>query len=225
MKQRTICFCDYGLKDNVAQLVAFQRVGGAADAPSQTSSEGSAGSLSGHKRRQADSGPSSRGASGPTHLRFDDSDSDSCGGGDAASRGARFAKRRGVVPSAAAAAALEACSIRDAVSSQPSSPAAGAGPAAGAAAAAAAAGRSPSGSRWMGIEVEEATELADGDAEAAVVQQHLPSLVVANIHVLFNPRRGDMKMGQVTGASCQLNVWSYAGAQSGACVDVAAPHG
>ncbi|KAL4425811.1 hypothetical protein ABPG75_009827 [Micractinium tetrahymenae] len=196
VKQRTICFRDYGLKDNVAQLVAFQPLtGGAAAAHSQTSSEGSASSLLGQKRRQAELGASSRaGAGAPTHLRFSDSSSESEGEGDGALQRAPSAKRRGFVPSAAAAAALEACSIQDAVPGRPSSSVAAA-----AAAVAAAAGRSQSGSEWMGIEVEEATQPADEDAEAAAaaVRPCLPSLVVANIHVLFNPKRGDMKMGQV----------------------------
>ena len=37
-------------------------------------------------------------------------------------------------------------------------------------------------------------ELGDGDCGQA-----LPTLAVANIHVLFNPRRGDIKLAQVGG--------------------------
>lgn len=193
--------------------MAFQRLSDAADASNPSSSEGSAGSLSGHKRRQADLEPSSRSTSVPIHLRFTDSDSESEDDGDGVSRRAQIAKRRGVVPRAAAAMALEACSIQDVVPIQPSR--AGAAPGRGGGGeAAAAAGRRNSSSVWMGIEVQAATQPAEEDADVApaVQQPRLPSLVVANIHVLFNPRRGDMKMGQVrvvTGISFVLHPRSY----------------
>lgn len=210
MKERIIRFRDLGLKDNVAQLVAFQRrsgagAGGPADGgdgtSSQTSSEGSAGSLAGQKRRQVEQGSSPAAAAASAseastggqgqHLRFESSDSEAEAAVQA--RGGS-AKRRAASESGVAAplAALEAVTIEDAVAAAgPGSPT----------------GHRPGGRRqWVAGDaaVEEATQAADADAAAAAQgqQQRLPSLVVSNIHVLFNPRRGDLKMGQVCWA-CQ----------------------
>ena len=166
-----------GLKDNVAQLVVFQRRGAGGskgEAGSRTSSEGSAGSLSGQKRRQGEEvAPRSR------HLRFDSS-------GEEEGGPPGLAKRHSAdQPSAAAAAAaVQAVSIEDAVVGMEHD--------ASASSLDAAAGGS------AGQAVEAATEPADA-AEAAgdVQQQRLPELLVANIHVLFSPKRGDLKLGQV----------------------------
>lgn len=152
----------------MAQLLAFQRRtgsgGGDVEGSSRTSSEGSASSLSGRKRRSVEEvTPRSR------HLRFDSSDDEGASGSGGSSR-----RRPGSRPSAAAAtAALQAVSIEDAVAA--TEPAAAPYPS-----------------------VEDATEpvvaAAAGDAAAA---PRLPTLVVSNIHVLFNPKRGDLKLGQV----------------------------
>ena len=186
VQQRTIEFKNLQMKDNVAQLVAFEqrsssrgsREGGAGGPDSsQTSSEGSAGSSrSGQKRRAAEA--AGAGSSAPTrHLRFDSS-SESEGEGASAPR-VGGGKRRGGLPggaaaAAAAAAALQSATMEDAVAA---------------------------GSGSRGPRVEDATERAESDMELEsddeAAARQLPALLVANIHVLFNPRRGDLKMGQV----------------------------
>ena len=153
----------------MAQLLAFQQRtgsgGGDVEGSSRTSSEGSASSLSGRKRRSVEEvTPRSR------HLRFDSSDDEGVTGSGGASRRRPGSRSR----AAATTAALQAVSIEDAV-------------------AAAEPGADPYPS------VEDATEpvvaaAAAGDAAAA---PRLPTLVVSNIHVLFNPKRGDLKLGQV----------------------------
>jgi len=164
-----------GLKDNVAQLVAFERRrSSGSDANSQTSSEGSLGSLSGQKRRQVQQQSlAASQAGGSRHLRFDSSESE----GEGCSRAGSFAKRRTVVPDAAAAAALEAFSIEDAAVQPGLTEDAVGLPDGG--------GNGMSGH----LVVEDATEPADADQETAAAQgagsrrQRLPPLVVANIHV------------------------------------------
>lgn len=206
VKQRFIHFNQLGLKDNVAQLIAFQRrsgggssssgpagtgsASGSAASSRASSEEGSAGSLAGQKRRSGAEEVAPR----RRHVRFDSSDDEGTSGGGGGGDGAD-----------AAAAALQAVAIEDAVAGMDRG----------------SLRSSPSAAR-----VEDATEpVAAAEAEAAGAPR-LPALVVSNIHVLFNPRRGDLKMGQVGGwgqpGAWVWGAWGADGAggvgQHGACL-------
>lgn len=191
VKQRFIHFNQLGLKDNVAQLIAFQRrsgggssssgpagtgsASGSAASSRASSEEGSAGSLAGQKRRSGAEEVAPR----RRHVRFDSSDDEGTSGGGGGGDGAD-----------AAAAALQAVAIEDAVAGMDRG----------------SLRSSPSAAR-----VEDATEpVAAAEAEAAGAPR-LPALVVSNIHVLFNPRRGDLKMGQVGGGSLALGFGGLGG--------------
>ena len=179
VKQRMIKFNQLGLKDNVAQLVVFQRRGskGGGAAGSCCSSEASGSSLSGQKRRQDDEvAPRAR------HMRFDSGSEGEEGGSLGAARRRSGNQPRGAAV-AEAAAAVEAITVEDVVD--------GVGHDASASSLGAVEGSSTQ-------RIEGATEPVDA-AEAADSGEppRLPELLVANIHVLFSPKRGDLKLGQV----------------------------
>lgn len=190
MKQRIIKFNQLGLKDNVAQLVVFQRrssksAGGGGG--SCSSSEASGSSLSGQKRRQDEEvAPRAR------HTRFDSGSEGEDGTSPGTARRRSSERPRGA-GAAEAAAAVEAFTVEDVVVGMDHD----------------ASTSLQDAAEGSGVQrVEGATEPVDA-AEAAGSGEApgLPELLVANIHVLFSPKRGDLKLGQVcvgTGASSWL---------------------
>lgn len=182
MKQRIIKFNQLGLKDNVAQLVVFQRrssKGGTAGGggSSCTSSEASGSSLSGQKRRQEEEvAPRAR------HLRFDSGSEGEEGNLPGAAARRSSDQPRGAAAAAAAASAVEAVTVEDVVGMDHDASCSSLDAAAGGGA----------------QRIEGATEPVDAAKAAGSGEApQLPELLVANIHVLFSPKRGDLKLGQV----------------------------
>lgn len=181
MKQRIIKFNQLGLKDNVAQLVVFQRRSikgsGGGGGGSCSSSEASGSSLSGQKRRQDEEvAPRAR------HTRFDSGSEGEDGTSPGTARRRSSDRPRGA-GAAEAAAVVEVVTVEDVAVGMDHD----------------ASASSLDAAEGSGVQrIEGATEPVDA-AEAAGSGEapSLPELLVANIHVLFSPKRGDLKLGQV----------------------------
>eukprot|EP00887_Chlorella_sp_A99_P001011 scaffold5.g1011.t1 len=178
LKQQAIKFSRLGMKDNVAQLLVLRRMEGGqqeSGGGTSSSSSGSEGSLSGQKR--------SRGSS-PQHLRFaDEGEESSVSMGEVEVAVVRTAPGGGVAQGQAKAET----EAEDAIPMQAEGPAA-----------VGAAARRRGGQRARCGAAEERSDAEAGGGAGwrqARAQQQL--VVVANIHVLFNPKRGDIKLGQV----------------------------
>lgn len=186
-------FKDHGMKDNVAQLLAFEPC---TNSGGHGSNRSASTASSAHASHPGSSSPSGRSGRQPAslaklnrHLRFDSGSEGEGEDGSAATAGAGSSTHSSTSATGPAAAAP---------STDPASLSLNEGVAA----------MHLDSTRAEGAAHDEAVEEATGSARAAenlsapapaAASGRPPPVVVAQTHCLFNPKRGDIKLGQVGG--------------------------